>query len=204
MAMRSKETIILAALSRCGRSSMADEPFLAQAIDANYDEIVRSAFEDGDGNYPFGRARVELTSRFDGQMGYADGFTVPNDALHIVEVYINSTSAADLLQDWEFDGTLNAIMLNANSGKVEVEIVRTGQEATWSGSFAKGIQRRIEAVIKDALEETEEAMAKEQEGDLAMLKASVKGSKNRSPRPMFRRGTGRLMRARRTPDRGYS
>jgi hypothetical protein len=201
--MRSKETIIQAALLRCGRSSMADEPFLAQAIDANYDEIVRAAFEDGDGNYPFGRARVALTSRFDGSMGYADAFQVPNDTLHIVEVYINDCSAADLLQDWEFDGTENAILLDARSGSIEVEIVRSGQEANWSASFSKGVQRRVEAVIKDALDETEEAMAKEQEGDLAFLKAGVKGSKNRSPKPMFRRGGGRLMRARRTPDRGY-
>lgn len=199
MAMRSKDTIIQAALLRCGRSIQADEPLLSQAIEANYDEIVRSAFEDGDGNYPFGRARVELTSRFEGLMGYADAFTVPNDALHVVEVYIDGMSAADLLQDWDFDGATNAVLLNANDGKVEVEIVRGGQEATWSGFFAKGIQRRIEAVIKDALDESEEAAMKEQEGDYALLKAGVKGSKNRSPRPMFRRGGGRLMRARRTP-----
>jgi hypothetical protein len=203
MAMRSKDTIILAALSRCGRSSAADEPFLAQAIDANYDEIVRSAFEDGDGNYPFGRARIDLTSRSEGTMGYADAFTVPSNTLHIVEVYLNDISASDMLQDWEFDGAANAILIDGRGGKVEAEIVRSGQEATWSGFFAKGVQLRIEAVIKDALDETEEAMAKEQEGDLSFLKAGVKGSKNRSPKPMFRRGGGRLMRARRTPDRGY-
>ena len=204
MAMRSKDTIILAAMLRCGRSAPANEPFLAAAVEANYDEIVRSAFESGDGNYPFGRSRVALTGRIEGDLGYADGFVVPGDSLHVVEVYLGGTSASDLLADWEFDAATSAVMINAHGAAVEVEIVRAGQEATWSSSFAKGVQRRLEAVIKDALDETAEAISKEQEADLAMLQANVKASKNRSSRPMFRRGGGRLMRARRTPDRGYS
>ena len=168
-------------------------------MEANYDEIVRAAFEDGDGNYPFGRVRETLTSRSAGTSGYDDAYTIPNEAVHIIEVYFDECSAADLLEPWEVDGVNNSILLNSSNRTIEISYVKSGLESTWSASFTKGIQRRLEAVIKDFLEETEEASMKEQEGDFAFLKASVKSSKNRSQRRFVKLGSGRLSRARRTP-----
>lgn len=201
MAMRSKETIIDAALLRCGRSRTGGDANLLEVIEANYDEIVRAAFEDGDGNFPFGRKRETLTSRYAGTNGYADSYRMPDGVLQIIEVYFAGCTASDLLEPWDYDGVEGSILLNANGRTIEAEWVISGLEHTWSALFARGIQRRIEAVIKDALEEMDEAIAKDQEGDFAMLKAGVKASKNRSRRPFYRRGSGRLMRAHRTPDR---
>ena len=54
----------------------------------------------------------------------------------------------------------------------------------------------LEAVIKSVEEEEEEAAVKSQEGDMKLLMASTEGSKNRSNRRVFKRGGGRIMRAR--------
>lgn len=204
MALRSKQTIFDAALLRCGYDKNNGDAGHRDAMEANYDEIVRSAFEDGDGSYTFGREYQKLTSRAEGSYGYDDAFTLPNRAISIVEVYLDERPCADLLEAWEYDATRNAIMINARERDVHVRFISEGQEHTWSGGFAQGIQRRLEAVIKDRQEEPEEASMKEQEADYKFMKAGIKGSKQRNARPFVRHGSGRLMRTRRTPDiRGY-
>lgn len=197
MSVRSKETIFNAALLRCGRKTTGGDSDVRQAMEANYDEIVRSAFEEGDGVYPFGRARQTLTSRSAGTSGFDDAYALPNSALHVIDVFLDTYSAADLLEPWEVDGINNTLLVDADNRTVEVEFVKEGLESTWSAGFAEGVQRRLEAVIKDFLDETEEAAMKEQEAGYAFLKASTKGSKNRSQRRVFKKA-GRLTRARRT------
>ncbi|MFY0633682.1 MAG: hypothetical protein JXQ91_07715 [Vannielia sp.] len=205
MAMRSKETIFDAALLRCGRSRTGGDANLREAMDANYDEIVRAAFEEGDGVYHFGRARSVLTGRSAGIMGYDDSYALPNDCLHVIEVFYRTGTkdyaAADLLETWEVDGENNAVLLNSEERTVSVDYVRSGQESRWSAPFAQGIQRRLEAVIKDYLEETEESLSKDSAADAAFMSAGIKGSKSRSKRPAFKRHGGRLKRARFTVDR---
>jgi hypothetical protein len=198
MPVRSKATIFNAALLRCGRVITGGDSDVRQAMDANYDEIVRAAFEDSDGNLPFGRARETLTSRSAGTSGYDDAYTLPNAALHVVDIFFDECPAGDLQEPWEVDGINGVILLNADSRTVEVEYVKEGLESTWSAGFTKGIQRRLEAVIKDFLEEPEESSVKEQEGDFAFLKAGVKGAKNRAQSRIFKKGGGRLSRARRS------
>lgn len=197
MAVRSKTTIFNAALVRTGHSEDQNGSALWEALDANYDEIVRGAFEDGDGVYPFGKARVSLTSRTSGTLGYEDAYALPSDVIHIIEVYLNGYAAADLLEDWEIDGVNNRLEVDAKQRPVEIEYVKEGLEYRWSARFALGVQRRLEAVIKDVLEETEEAAMKEQEADLQFMKGSVKASKNRSQRRVAKKYGGRLTRARR-------
>lgn len=204
MPMRSKNTIFDAALLRCGRSITGGDQVLREAMDANYDEIVRCAFEEGDGVHSFGRTRVTLTSRAEGHSGYDDAYVVPADCIQIVEVYLAEVSCSDLLEPWEFSGEDRSILINAGQRTVEARYVKEGLEHTWSGAFALGVQRRLEAVIKDALEETEESALKEQEADYKFLIAGVKSSKNRSQQRVWKRGGGRLIRARRTPGPTYS
>jgi len=167
------------------------------ALDANYDEIVRSCFEEGDGAFEFGRVRRELTSRAEGDFGFDDAFALPNDAIHITDVYLGGYSCADLLEPWEIDGETARLMVNASNRKAEIEYVRAGLEHTWSAQFAIAVQRKLEAVIKDCLEESAEAAAKEQEADFHLMKAGIKGSKNRSARRVWKLGGGRILRARR-------
>lgn len=196
MAVRSKTTIFNAALLRTGHEE-TQSGGMWRAMEANYDEIVRQCFEDGDGNFQFGKARVTLTSRSDGAFGYDDAYQMPNDVIHVREVFIGGVSASDLLAPWDVDASSGRLLLNAGEAVVEIEYVREGLEHTWSANFALSVQRRLEAVIKDVMEEFEESSAKEQEADFFALKAGVKASKNRSQRSVWKRGGGRLMRARR-------
>lgn len=201
MPVRSKETIFDAALLRLGRRTTGGDTLLREAMEANYAEIVRAAFEDGDGVYPFGRRRETLTSRSDGRRGYDDAFAMPSDIIHVIEAYVDDIAASDILLDWDVDGSTNDLLISAGPRAVSVDGIAEGLEHTWSAGFALGIQRRLESVIKSALDEMEESVAHEQEAEMAFLKAGVKASRNRSARPVFKRGGGRLMRARRTPGR---
>lgn len=195
MAMRSKSTIFNAALLRTGNSptSEGEGTYIWQALEANYDEIVRSAFEGND--FPFGKKRVELTSRSEGGFGYDDAFTMPNDVVHVQEVYLDDYRAMDLHESWEIDGENNQLMIDASSRKVEIEYIKVGLEHTWSAKFTEAIQRRLEAVIKSVIEEMEEAQALENEASYALMGAEVKSAKNKSKR-RARRG-GRLVQAHR-------
>lgn len=201
MALRSKDTIIKAALLRCGRSDAGGDSLVREAITANYDEIVRAGLESSDGALPFGRVMETLTSRNDGVNGYDDAYSVSNGALHICEVYLDDCPASDLQEPWEYDGVNRRILVSSRGRSVSVKVIKDGLEYTWSSEFAKSVQRSIEAVIKDVLEEPEESAAKDQEADFSLLKANVKGSKGRSPRRLYKKGGGRLSRARFTEDR---
>jgi hypothetical protein len=201
MAVRTQVTIFNAALLRTGNydTGEGDGGALWRALTANYDEIVRACFEEGDGVFNFGRAREVLGSRSEGTFGYDDTFQMPFEAIHVIEVFLNGKACADLLEHWEVDGATNSILVNACERKVEVEYVRRGLEHTWSAGFTLAVQRRLEAVIKDVLEDVGEAVAKDQDADYQLMKAAVKGSKNRSQRPAMK-NNGRLMRAR----KGYN
>lgn len=173
-------------------------------MEANYDEIVRQAFEDGDGVYPFGKKRTTLTGRSTGTFGFDDAYALPDDVIHVIEVFFNEKAASDLLEAWEIDGVNNTLQVNGSERTIEIEYVMQGLEHTWSANFAKAIQRKLEAVIKDVLEESEESMAKDQDADFILLKAGVKSAKNRSQRRVWKRGGGRLIRARRGQYHGSS
>ena len=193
--IRSKITLYNAALLRTGNNAVVegDGSFIWQALEANYSEIVRAAFEDQE--FTFGKARETLTSRAEGRFGYDDAYTMPSEVIHVIDVFLDEVSAARLGESWEIDSSTNEVMIDAGTRTVEVEFIRVGLEHTWSAQFAKGIQRRLEAVIKDAIDETSEAEALDMDADYKFLKAGVKSSKNRS-KERVRRG-GRLVRAHR-------
>ncbi len=198
MAMRSKETLFNAALYTTGRSP--DQNEIWQAMDVNYDEIVRSAFENAVDALPFGKRRKILTSRSEGNFGYSDSYVLPAELIHVMDVFLNGKDAADLQEPWEVDGTVGAsgaLVINAGTRKVEVEYVATGLEHTWSSNFARGVQKELEAVIKSFLEEEGEAELKSSQAGSFFLNAGIKGSKNRSKNRVFKRG--RILRARSTP-----
>lgn len=202
MAVRTKNTIFNAALLRIGFSETSSGGRLWRAMEANYDEIIRAAFEVGDGNFPFGRKHIPLTSRSDGNFGFDDSFLLPSDVIHVAEVYLGGVACSDLMEPWEIDGEAGAVLVNASARETAVRAVVAGLEHTWSGSFTLAIQKRLEAVIKDALEEFQESNAKDQEADFLILGASVKSSKNRSNNRVFKQGRGRLLAARRSRSSG--
>ncbi|EEW57155.1 hypothetical protein SCH4B_4401 [Ruegeria sp. TrichCH4B] len=195
MAVRSKSTIFQSVLLRCGESEASQGSAIWRAMEVNYDEIVRVAFEEGDGAFPFGRKYLTLTSRADGDFGFADKFTLPHGVFHIAEVYLDGCSASELQEAWEIDATENVLLVNANKREVKVRAVVEGLEHTWSGLFTQVIQKRLEAVVKGVQEEEAEAAAKDQDADFLLMKSGVKASKNRSNRRVMPKG-GRLVNAR--------
>jgi hypothetical protein len=200
MAVRTKTTIFNAALLRTGHSDVTEGQGsgLWRALEANYDEIVRAAFEDGAGTFPFGKVREILTGRSAGNFGFDDSYTIPSGVIHVIEVYLNDLPCSDLQEPWEIDGQSNALLINAKTRTVAINGLKEGLEHTWSAAFTLGVQRKCEAVIKDVEEESEESAAKDQDADYQLLKAGVKGAKNRSKRQVWKKGGGRLIRARRT------
>jgi hypothetical protein len=198
MAVRTKITIFNAVLLRVGFSEASEGSGIWRALEANYDEIVRTAFEGGDGVFPFGRKHLTLTGRADGNFGFDDSFLLHNSVIHVIEVYLSGSSCADLQEPWELDGEAGTLLVNANTRTVQIDAVVEGLEYTWSGSFTAVIKKRLEAVVKDVLEEAEESAAKDNDADFLMLKASVKSAKNRSQRRVWKKGRGRLLTARRT------
>lgn len=193
--MRSRTTIFNAALLKTGNdpTSEGEGTFIWQVLEANYDDIVRAAFEDKE--FPFGKARVTLTSRADGDFGYDDAYTMPSDVIHVQDVYLNEYRAEDLNESWEINSETNELMINAGTRTVEIEYIKVGLEHTWSAKFALSIQRSLEALIKDVQEEVEESQALQNEADWRLMKAEVKASKNKSDRRV-RKG-GRLILAHR-------
>lgn len=198
MAVRSQTSIFNAALLRTGNdpATEGEGSALWMVLEANYDEIVRACLEEGDGAFEFGRARVALTSRSAGAFGYTDAFSLPSDAIHVIEVFLDGHACADLLQDWDIDGESAKLVIDAGTRKVEMSYVRRGLEHTWSSTFATAVQRKLEAAIKDALEESGEAAAKEEEAAMQLAKAAAKGSKSRNARRVWKKAGGRLLRRR--------
>lgn len=180
---------------RCGESEASQGSAIWRAMEANYDEIVRSAFEEGDGVFPFGRAFLPLTGRSDGDFGFEDSFLLPNGVIHVAEVYLDGCPAATLQEAWEIDATKGVLLVNANKREVKIRAVIEGLEHTWSGLFTNVIQKRMEAVVKGIQEEEAEAASKDQDADYLLLKAGVKASKNRSNNRVLAKG-GRLVNAR--------
>lgn len=202
MALRTKLSIINSALSKLGWSTTAlgsGRPEVS-AVEQNYDEIVRQSFEMQ--QFPFGKSRVTLSSRSEGKFGFDDAYKYGVDVLHIVEVWLNAKYAAsDLNVEWEIDAEDRTLNLDASGRTVEIEYIKVGLEHTWSAQFAKAVQLKLEAVLKEFAEETKEAEAKEAEADYILTKASVKASKNRSKTRLFR--LGRVGRAHAIRRRGY-
>lgn len=200
MTVRTKTTIFNAALLRTGHSDVTEGEGsgLWRALEANYNEIVRAAFEDGNGTFPFGKDRRTLTGRSAGDFGFDDSFVIGSDIIHVTEVFLDEKACSVLLEPWEIDAQAGTLLVNANTRTVEIEGIKEGLEYTWSASFALGVQRKCEAVIKDVEEEFSEATAKDQDGDYLLTKAGIKGSRNRSKKRVFKKGVGRITRARRT------
>jgi len=196
MAQRSKISIYNMALLRTGNDKVTegDGSPLWQALEANYDEIVRAAFEGQE--FPFGKARETLTSRSDGTFGYDDAYTLPDAAIHVTEVWFDEKySATTLMEPWELDVENKKILLNAEGRTIEIEYLKAGMEFSWSSKFTASIVKSCEAVIKAALEEIEESIERENAAEFALMQAGTKASRNRSATPV-RRG-GRLIRAHR-------
>ena len=188
--MRSKLTVMNQALSASGQpgkeiTEASNDPEFA-LMERHYNEIVAEAFEAG--VFHFGKVRYAATTRSAGDFGFDDAWLLPEDVLHITQVFVNERD----IEDWERNGQY--LYIDATE-KVVVEYIGTNKESTWSPSFTKGIVGRLEALLRRSInEEFEEAANTDQAASFQLQMAGTQSSKQRGPRRAFRKGF--LMRSR--------
>lgn len=155
-----------------------------RVLASNWPGIVEAELEDG--AYYFTRQEAVLTNRVPGAWGYADGYMLPDDALHVRRVWTGGEGRRRDEASWTQDGS--AVFANAPDG-LRVELVVSPEPHLWSANFARGVQMKLEAVILRAIkEEHNEAVAMEQAAEMHFQRARTSSSKARSPAPLLRRG----------------
>jgi hypothetical protein len=158
----------------------------------NWPAVVEAELEDG--AYHFTRQQQNLVTRALGKFGYADAFMVPDAALHVRDCWILNSRGQRCEVDWLQDST--HVYLDNPDG-CWIEYVNCPEPNLWSANFARGVQKRMEAIIARAIrEEFGEAQGLDQEAEMYFQRARTNSSKARSQRPFYKQGP--ISRARRT------
>jgi hypothetical protein len=145
-------------------------------LSRNWPLIVEAELEDG--AYFFTRTQVELLSRQDGKFGYDDAYLVPQAAIHVRRLWVETPSGdRDTSLDWVQDG--QRVFVNAPEG-VFIEYVSVADTSFWSANFASGVQKKLEAVLLRSREALGEAQAMEQQAEMSFQRARTNSSKARS------------------------
>lgn len=159
-------------------------------LSRNWPLIVEAELEDS--NYLFTRTQANLQSRVDGLFGYADGYAVPGDALHVRRVWIeDETGTRDLEVEWSQDGT--HVYVNKADG-VWIEYIKATDPSIWSANFCLGVQLKLQAAILTFREEPQAAQSRNADAEMYFQRARTNSSKGRSATEPFR--TSRFARAR--------
>lgn len=183
--------IINAALVAQGQYTVSDNDGSDEwsLLSRNWPQIVEAELEVG--AYNFTREQATLVNRINGRFGYDDGYTLPLNALHVRQLWIEE-SRGRRFADWTQDGS--SVYLDGADGCV-IEYVSVTTEDLWNANFCLGVQCKLEAVILRALkEEAREADAREAAAEMYFDRARVKSSRSRSATPPYREG--RFARAR--------
>lgn len=122
-----------------------------------------------------------------GKFGYTSAYTTPSSALHVRRVFTwdgVEGSTRIYFDDWYQDGT--QIHVSSDNG-VWAEYVEVIEPDTFGPNFARGIQKKLEAVICRALKE-EHGLADrmETEAEFFLQRARTAAAGSKGPRPMFR------------------
>lgn len=151
-----------------------------------YPEIVGEVFEDGD--LHFGKERVTLTTRSAGDFGFDDAWLLPENILHIIQVFVSEYDT----EDWERNG--DYLYIDAATS-VSVEYIKAGQENKWSSKATIAVVRKLEALLRRSInEEYEEGRDTEQAANFLAQMAGTHSSKQRGKRRSHQKGF--LMRSR--------
>lgn len=153
-------------------------------LSRNWPSIVEAELEDG--NYHFTRREDFLAGRVDGKYGFADGYAIPDDVLHVRHLWSLLPSGQRVSLDWSSDG--DYVYVDEDEG-IYVESILSSEPDLWSPNFARGVQMKLEAVILRSLkEEAAEAREMEQQAEVYFQRARTRSSKQRAPRAGFRTG----------------
>lgn len=149
----------------------------------NWPTIVESELEEG--LYNFTREEATLASRSDGLFGYPDSYLVPGDSIHVRRLWGEAADGTRIeTYHWTQDGT--RVHVDKNDG-VTIEYIKVSDPSVWSAAFAKGIQYKLEAVIRRAVwEEMSEARFLDQMAKEEFERARVISSRSRSAQEPFK------------------
>jgi hypothetical protein len=151
----------------------------------NWPLVVEAELEDG--QYYFTKREANLITRTDGKFGFADGYLVPSEALHVRRCWLKSINNTEINVDWVQDGSY--VYLD-NSDGCWIEYLDVGGIDLWSANFSRGVQKRMEAIISRAVrEEYGEADSLDKEAEVYFQRARTNSSKARSARKLYNKGT---------------
>lgn len=151
---------------------------------SNWPGIVEAELEDG--AYRYTKQETELVSRQPGKFGFDDGYIVPDAALHVRQVWVQTSSGDRREMSWTQDAT--AVYLNNDDG-CWIEYVICPEPDLWGANFVRGVQKRLEAVISRAIrEEFNEAEALDSAAEMYFQRARTISSKSRSGKTFYKKG----------------
>lgn len=151
---------------------------------SNWPGIVEAELEDG--AYRYTKQETELVSRQPGKFGFDDGYIVPDAALHVRQVWVQTSSGDRREMSWTQDAT--AVYLNNDDG-CWIEYVICPEPDLWGANFVRGVQKRLEAVISRAIrEEFNEAEALDSAAEMYFQRARTISSKSRSGKAFYKKG----------------
>jgi hypothetical protein len=152
-------------------------------LSQNWPLIVEAELEDG--HYHFTKRQHVMNERVAGKYGYADGYRVPDEALHVRRLWSeDSDGVRDIGLDWVQDG--QNVYVNYADG-ISIEYIEAADASLWSANFSAGVKARLEAVLCRFREEPREGEAMDSRAENLFQRARTNSSKARSPTEPFRR-----------------
>lgn len=150
----------------------------------NWPSIVEAELEDG--NYFYTRREETLTATVAGKFDFDYGYQVPSDVLHVRRVWQQISTDVRDEPDWTQDGS--AVYVDTANG-ITIESIIVSEPDLWRPNFARGVQKKLEAVILRSLkEEFGEAREMEAEAETYFQRARTRSSQARAPRSAYRKG----------------
>lgn len=151
----------------------------------NWPLVVEAELEDG--QYYFTKHEAHLVTRTDGKFSFNDGYLVPSSALHVRRCWLEGPHRTAINVDWVQDGSY--VYLDNPSG-CWIEYIEVGGIDLWSANFARGVQKRMEAIISRAVrEEYGEASSLDEQAELYFQRARTSSSKARSATKFYKKGS---------------
>jgi hypothetical protein len=181
--------IINAALLAQGQTELGvenDGSLEWRTLAAQWPQLVEGEMEDAAMRHNIVEEEV-ATRAGAGKFGYSSRYLTPFDALHVRRVFVwdgAETSIRTYHDDWYQDA--NEIHVNADSG-IWVEYVEVVDPDLFGPNFARGIQKKLEAVIARAIKE-EHGLADrmDQEAEYFLQRARSASAGSKGPKPLFR------------------
>lgn len=181
--------IINAALLNQGQTELAaenDGSLEWRTLAAQWAMIVEGEMEDAAMAHQIVEEEI-ATRDGSGSFGYTSAYATPVDALHVRRVFEwdgVEGSVRTYHDDWYQDAF--SIHVNADTG-IWAEFVEVVEPTDFGPNFARGIQKKLEAVIARAIKEEHPLADRlEQEAEYFLQRARTSASAGKGVKPLFR------------------